>query len=197
MKENQFDALARRYFGEVLIPFGFTCEESRYANFYRQVSEDIVHFIIPDLGGGGAWYDVKVFASSPKIEPQFYERFPDDIGIPSGSLSFLHPATGVGSDQKRFHCKTEDGFARGFLSEVESALRNKALPYLDGIVSLESLIPKIRHDLYLGAALWHSGDKTAARPLLLREAERLSSIKDETGRIATLLTYLQQLLSTS
>ncbi|WP_353190209.1 hypothetical protein [Pandoraea pnomenusa] len=195
MKEVSFDRLAREYFGEVLRPMGFSCAESKFSNFYRQVSNDIVHVVMPDLMRGGTRYEVRVFATSSKIEPQFVERFPDDIGIPSGTLSYLHPVMGVGPGQKLFHCKTEEGFIRGFLSEVAPALSTKALPYLEKISTLESLIPEIRHDFYLGMAMWHAGDRDPAQVVLRREAARLAAIPDETGRTTALIKSIQALLN--
>jgi hypothetical protein len=195
MNGNSFDRVAREYFGEVLLPMGFSCAGSKFSNFHRQISDDIIHVVVPDLMRGGTRYDVKVFATSPKIEPDFGERFPDDIGIPSGALSFLHPVTGVGPHQKIFHCKTEDGFIRGFLSEVAPALSSKALPYLENISTLESLIPTIRHDFYLGAAMWHVGNRDSAQAILNRELARLAAIPDGTGRTTALIDYIHALLN--
>ena len=49
MTPKKFDALAKRYFGEVLEPKGFSCSGSEAATFYRHVSPDIVHFVLVAL----------------------------------------------------------------------------------------------------------------------------------------------------
>jgi hypothetical protein len=193
MTPTKFDALARRYFGELLEPKGFSCIGSEATTFYRHVSPDIVHFVLIDLSSGGSWYDVKVFASSPKIEPEFKDRFPDSVGVPSGSLCYLHPSSGVGPDQKRYSCKTEQDFVRVFNSEVAPALDAKGIPYLDRIISIDSLLPFIHHDFYLGVALWHAGDKEQAKQVLAKEARRLEQIRDPTGRVGALLRHLNSL----
>lgn len=193
MTPKKFDALARRYFGELLAPKGFSCSGSEAATFYRHVSPDIVHFVLVDLGSSGSWYDVKVFASSPKIEPEFEKKFPDDVGVPSGSLCYLHPVSGVGPDQKRYPCKTEEDFARAFRAEVAPALEAKALPYLDKISSIQTLLPFIRHDFYLGVALWSAGDRVQAEQVLAKEAKRLAGIQDPSGRVDALLRHIDSL----
>ncbi len=193
MTPKKFDALAKRYFGELLEPKGFSCSGSEASTFYRHVPPDIVHFILVDLGSGGSWYDVKVFASSPKIEPEFENKFPDSVGVPSGSLCYLHTSSGVGPDQKRYSCKTEEDFVRVFSSEVAPAIDAKAIPYLDRISSIQSLLPFIRHDFYLGIALWHAGDKEQAKSVLTKEAQRLEKIQDPTGRVAALLKHINSL----
>ena len=144
MKEKQFDLLAKEHFGLILEPIGFSVERSRYSTFHRQASDDIYHVIMPDLSSDGTWFDIRVFATSPLIEPQFDKLFPDDVGIPSDSFSLLHPKFGVGARQQKFRCKTEEGFVRNFNKEVVPALESKALPYLDGINSLNDLMPYIR-----------------------------------------------------
>jgi hypothetical protein len=193
MTPKKFDTLAKRYFGELLVPKGFSCSGSEAATFYRHVSPEVVHFVLVDLGSGGSWYDVKVFASSPKIEPEFEEKFPDSVGVPSGALCYLHPSSGVGPDQKRYSCKTEEDFVRVFDSEVAPAVETKAIPYLDQISSIQSLLPFIRHDFYLGVALWHAGDKEQAEKVLAKEVQRLTGIQDPTGRVAALLKHIESL----
>lgn len=196
MNDNQFDSLARESFGAALDAAGFSCEKSRHCCFYREAAGGVFHFILPDLGSGGTWYDVRVFASSQEIEPDFLKNFPDDLGIPNGTFSYLNPRSGVGPDQKRFHCKTQEGFLRGFKEDVEDALSGKALPYLDRIQSLSDFIPYIRQDLYKGIALFKVGEKDMARPFLNEEIHRLSSIEDSTGRVASLLRFTRDLLDT-
>lgn len=193
MNENQFDMIARKTFGALLSGKGFSCEKSRYCCFYRETRGGVFHFVLPDIARGGAWYDVRVFASSPEIDPDFEASFPDDLGIPSGLFSFLNPKSGVGPDQKQFHCRTEEGFLRGF-ADVGDALIEKAVPYLDKIQSLSDLIPYIVADVYRGIALHRAGQTEIARPLLEREFERLSSIQDPTPKVERWLCAIQSLL---
>ncbi len=195
MKEKQFDLLAREHFGSVLKPKGFSVERSKYATFYKQVSDEIYHVVMPDLSSDGTWFDIRVFAISPLIEPQFDKLFPDELGIPSDSFSLLHPKTGVGLDQKKYPCRTEDGFVRNFNKLIVDALDNKALSYLSSIISLADLIPYIRHDFYLGAALWHTGEHEKARVLLAAEKSRLSNIKDDTGQVLSSLKYIDNCIN--
>jgi hypothetical protein len=194
MKEKQFDQLARQYFGELLTPYGFTCEKSRYSNFYRQVSEDIFHVVIPDFSRRGTHFYLSVFATSPKIEPDFTTGFPDDIGIISDTLSYLHPIYGMG-ERKQYRCNHEEGFIRNFTKEAKPAILEKALPFLDGITNLETLIPTIRNDYYLGVALWQVGEKEKALPILQKELERLSGIQDDSGRVASSIKFIKDLLN--
>jgi len=195
MKEKQFDKLAKEHFGFILGSKGFSAERSKYSTFYRQVTDDIYHVIMPDLSRDGAWFDIRVFAMSPLIEPQFDELFPDELRIPSDSFSLLHPKTGVGLDQKKYPCRTEEGFTRNFNKDVVVALKEKALPYLDSITCLHDLIPYIKRDFYLGAALWHDGEQKKARELLIAEKSRLSNIDDDTGRVSSLLNYIDNVLA--
>lgn len=195
MKEQQFDALAKEYFGAVLKPKGFSSDQSKRSTFYRQAPGDIYHVILPDLSSDGSWFDIRVFATSPLIEPQFDEVFPDELGIPSDSFSLLHPKFGVGLRQQKFRCKTEDGFVRNFHKDAVPALEEKALPYLDSINSLQDLIPHIYRNFYLGASLWHLGQRTKALEILNAEKERLSVIPDETGKVHSLVSYITNLIT--
>lgn len=190
MKVSDFDRVARDHFGAVLTNEGFSCAESRRSCFYREVSNDVFHFIMPDISVRGEWYDIRVFANSPRIEPEFVARFPDDLGIPNGQLSYLDPRSGVGPDQKMYRCKTEDGFVRGFKSEVEPALVTKALPFLREINSLADFLPHIRSRFYRGAAMFEIGDLDGGRELLREEQQRLSGINDESGRVGAVLSYI-------
>lgn len=195
MKEKQFDLLAKENFGRILKPHGFSADLSKYSTFYREVSDNIYHVIMPDLSTDGSWFDIRVFATSSLIEPGFSEGFPDEVGIPSDSFSLLHPRFGVGARQQKYRCKTEEGFIRNFSKDVISALEDKAIPYLDEINSLKDLMPYVRRDFYLGATLWHIGEHEKATELLMAEKSRLSNIDDDTGRVSALLSYIDNILS--
>jgi hypothetical protein len=192
MKEKQFNQLGRKYFGELLEPYGFTCEKSNYLVFYRQISNDIFHVVAPELSKDGTWFDIRAFATSHKIQPDFITRFPDDIAIPADMLAYLDPVYGFGT-QKQYRCNHEEGFIRNFTKEAKPAILEKALPFLDGITNIETLIPTIRNDFYLGVAFWQVGEKEKALPILQKELERLSSIHDDSGRVASSIKFIRDL----
>jgi hypothetical protein len=180
----------------VLEPYGFSADLSKYSTFYREVSGGIFHVIKPDLSNDGSWFDIRVFATTPLIEPDFNARFPDEVGIPSDSFSLLHSRFGIGARQQKFRCKTEEGFTRNFNKEVAPALVEKAIPYLDNISSINDLVPYIRRDFYLGAALLHVGEHEKAMKLLMAEKYRLSNINDDSsGRVPALLSYIDKILN--
>jgi hypothetical protein len=176
MKRKKFYRLVEELFGEVLRPHGFCSEGSKLSVFYRRVSEDFYHIVSPDIGTRGAWYDIKVFCTSPLIEPMFEARFPDELGIPTDRFSYLNPRTGVGPDQECFGCSTEMELRETFYSTVKPSLLDKALSYLDKIKTLHELEPLIRSDLYLGYTLYEIGKSSEAIPLLKKEKERLSRV---------------------
>jgi len=194
MNLRQFEILVKKHFGHVLEPIGFRTERSNHSTFYRQASKEIYHIIMPDLSSDGTWFDIRVFATSSLIEPNFEALFPDELRIPSGMFSLLHPKTGVGADQKQYRCKYEEGFIRNFKKEVIPAIVDKALPYLDLINDLSDLVPLIKSDFYLGATLWHTGEQERARKLLLKEQSRISGISDDTGRVSVVLNYIENIL---
>jgi hypothetical protein len=197
MKESEFDQLAKKYFGEVLEPYGFSAEKSNYCDFYRHVGNEVYHVVSPSLGSRGTWFDVKVFFTSPLIEPEFDKRFPNELGVPSDLLSFLHPKTGVGPDQKQYRCRLEEGFIRNFNKEVKPALLKKAIPYLDGIASLQDMLPYVTNPNYKAITQWQTGNKEEAKILLETQRKRLSGMEDDTGRVSATLKFMDDLLSNS
>lgn len=104
MTPAKFKKLVDQYFGEALCSFGFTSDGSKYAVFHRKVSEDVYHVISTQLGSRGTWFRVYVFTTSPCIEPNFNDDFPDELGIPSDWLSTLDPKHGVGPNGKQYLC---------------------------------------------------------------------------------------------
>ena len=87
MTTKQFDKMVIELYGPVLTERGFETKNS--STFYRKVRNDVFHVILADPFKGGNYYDIKVFACSPKIEPLFETTFPDDLGIPSDSFCYL------------------------------------------------------------------------------------------------------------
>lgn len=176
MKQKEFDRLCIEMFGTALRPAGFSNEGSQYCSFSRKVTEDIYNVIIPDIGSRGVWYDVKVAPVSPKLDPLFHERFPDSIGMFTANL--LNKYEGVGITQQQFNCKSAENFERVFKRDVEPLLIGKALPFLDGIRTIEDLLPFIRHDLMRGLALHAIGRVNEARPLLEKQRQQLAGKTD-------------------
>jgi hypothetical protein len=196
MNRKQFYNIAAGLFGDVLGPTGFSKDRSRYCTFYRQASAEVYHFIAPAPWTGVPWYDVKVFPSSPVIDPLFDTRFPDALGIPTDTWCYLS-SRGVGPDQETFNCKYEENLRRRFVKTVRPLLIDVAVPYLDRIRSVEEMIPWIRRPLALGMALHHVGRIEEARPILQQERARLLLIPDDSGELTAVIHRLNQILGAS
>lgn len=194
MTPEQFDLTAKELFGHVLGPFGFVSNRSKYCTFYRKASEDIYHVVLPDLGTHGEWFDVKVYPASPLLEVLFDERFPDELGIPTDRFSYLHPVSGVGPDQEMYQCKTEAVFRQVFDEKIKPALVNKAIPYLEKVMSIDAMVPLIRNKTYLALALSKVGKVDQAMPLLVAEKQRLSKLGSGDRKVAALIKHIDSLL---
>jgi hypothetical protein len=195
MPLRDFDRIARPLFSESLAPHGFSDTKSKHCIFYRKVSEDIFHFIGPDPHKG-RWFDVKVFASSPSIDPLFEKRFPDALGIPLDIYCYLNKWTGVGSEQQAFKCETKQQLTEAYSAEVKPLLIDKGIPALDRIKTIGDLLPLIRHRLFLGFALNAVGKTTEAQQNLEAERSRLSrSLKqDKSGDAALVIAKINELI---
>lgn len=149
---TQFDALARKSLGEVLGAHGFQCTLSKRSTFYREVTQGLFHVVLLDPLVRLPKYDVKIFPQSPLLEGEEWSRkFPDDLGIPTGSLSYLSSRTGVGPDQELYFCGSADIFEIDFNARVKPALVRFALPYLDKIGSCSAIASlKGLHPVYSG-----------------------------------------------
>jgi hypothetical protein len=194
MREKEFDKLGNEYFGAVLEPYGFSAEKSRHCTFYKKVG-DLYHVIMPDIDRSGTSFIIRVFTTSPLIDPSFDERFPDDIGIPSDVCSALHPVKGVGFREHNYRCKYEEGFVRNFNKDAKPALLEKALPYLNEITTLQDMLPFIKSPFYTSVTMWLLGEKLEAKPLLEAELQRLTPIKDDSGKISNSVDFIKGLLS--
>jgi len=144
LTKRQFDKLARELFGSVLSPHGFTCDESKRSTFTRQVSDDVYHVILPDVGTRCAWYDINVFPTSPKFHDDFDHRFPDDLGFTLDVWSKLSETAGIGMDQQQFNCKYEVNMRERFNKTVVGLLTDVAIPFLDTIQTYDDIIPHLR-----------------------------------------------------
>ena len=194
MLPKDFDAYAKKAFGQALEPHGFSCTMSRQCTFYRWASEELIHVVLPDRGTKGTWFDVKVFATSPVIIPSFGDCFPDDIGIPSDLFSYLHHSNGVGCDQDRFHCRTVGIFHRIFEQRVAPSLVKHAIPFLDNLTTVTDLIPTIRCNLSLGLALAHVGRNNEADPILRAEKARLKNNNTGDEKLQEMLRWIDEAL---
>jgi len=143
MGPKKFTQMSRKYFGELLAKYNFTSTDGNSPIFYRINENDVYHIVVPDLGSRGVWFDMKVFSHSPELLDSFHQDFPDRLGVPSDSFSYLHPITGVGPDQKCYRCRTEEGFVRNFNQEAKPALEEFGLPYLDKIQTIDGVVATI------------------------------------------------------
>ncbi|EDL60367.1 hypothetical protein [Gimesia maris] len=193
MTPKQFDKVARQLFAGVLSAYGFTCEGSRYCTFYRKYSDELFHFVLPDLGTHGTWFDVKVFPASPLLDPLFQEDFPDDVGIPTDSYSYLSER-GIGLDQEKFNCKTEENMRHRFEASVRPALEDRAIPYLDQFCSIDDIVPVLSNPIFRGIGLHLVGKMEEAIPLLQQQRERLSLLDSDTPAISARLRFIEELL---
>ena len=141
---RQFSKLARQNFSKVLGPRGFSCEASKHCTFYRQVSDDVWHFVFPDRSRRLPQYDVRVFPLSPRLISDFDERFPDGVDVPPALNAYLHSKTGIKPfDQEWFWCRTENGFLRDFNSKVRPTIEKHLDAYLDRFQTLADLEKKL------------------------------------------------------
>jgi hypothetical protein len=195
MNRREFYEIARELFDGTLRPVGFSRERSDFSTYYRQAGDDIYHLVVPDLGSRGVWYDVKVFPTSPHLQPLFQSRFPDALQVTTDRWSYLSEE-GVGMTQGRFNCKYEDNFRRRFQNTVKPLLINVALPYLDKIQTMEDVIPLLKNACFLGSALHYVGRRDEARVLLEQERKRLLQLDTREEIVAAWVERVNQLLAT-
>lgn len=148
MSSKKFDALVSRYFGEVLAEHGFTTKGSKHSTFWRELDGDVFHFILADPMRSFQVYDIKVFFSSPHIDPQFAANFPDSLGIPTDTWCELKAGSGVTHGGSRFPCKDEATFVKGFEHAVKRALLEIAVPYLDQVKTVDQMLALARHPAF-------------------------------------------------
>ncbi|WP_143873519.1 hypothetical protein [Catenovulum sediminis] len=194
MNTKEFKQLALTYFGDVLTPYGFSSKDSEYCTFSR-MRGDLCDIIMPILSRDGSSFIIRVFVTSPVIDPAFEMRFPDTLGIPSDVCSALHPKHGVHFREHKYRCKYEEGFIRNFQNDAKPALLDKALPYLDAITKVEDLLPYMKHPFFVAAVSWHANKKRDIKSLLENEQKRLSSIQNTTGGVEIYLQYVEGLLA--
>lgn len=139
---QQFDRIAKKFFGELLEPYEFTCDDSKWCTFHKKVSDDVYHFIVPDKSRSAPKYDVHVFAHSPLLRDDFHELFPDEVGFISGASRLSK--NGVGIRQEQYFCRTPEGFERDFNKKVKPYILEFALPYLEHITTIKDVAAAIK-----------------------------------------------------
>ncbi len=196
MTKTEFKRLVRINFDPLLNSHGFSCKDSKRCVYWRKAPNDIYHIISPDVLRGGERYDVVVYASSPVIYGDFWDRFPDWIPYTNGNNGYLSPEEGVGDYQKLYFCRNPDAFMNSFKRDVAPALMNIAIPYLDKIQTIEDLIPTIRPSGMMGAALLQVGRTAEAKQLIENEIKRLSELPlDKLGQVERALEFQSGLLA--
>lgn len=148
LSARQFDVLAREAFGAVLAPYGFSASDSRRCTFWRKVSPEVYHFVMPDKSRRHPQYTVNVFPHSPRLEQEFSAKFPDNLGFATDVESYLSSKE-IGMRQQWFWCRTAEGFRRNFDELVRPALLSHAIPYLDQIQTFEDLARVVRRGPYV------------------------------------------------
>jgi hypothetical protein len=148
LSTKQFEALAREVFGAELAPYGFSASDSRRCTFWRKVSADVYHFVMPDKSLRLPQYTVNVFPHSPRFDEDFSAKFPDNLGFATDVESYLS-SKGIGMRQGWFWCRTAEGFRRDFAERVRPALIGHAIPLLDQIQSLEAMARVVRRGPYV------------------------------------------------
>ncbi|MEM7004399.1 MAG: hypothetical protein AAF498_00845 [Pseudomonadota bacterium] len=134
-----FRKLSLEYFGGLLGEFGFETQLNYGPLYYRQNEADIFHFVMPQIGRYGDYFDVMVFANSPRINEDFADRLRVGIDVPSDNNSYLSLESGVSWDYVKYKCKKEKDFIESSETKVIPALQQFGLPYLDGIQTLTDL----------------------------------------------------------
>lgn len=196
MTKTEFKRIIRTNFDPILTPHGFSCEGSKRCAYWRKASDDIYHIISPDILRSGERYDIVVYASSPLIYGDFWDRFPDWIPYTNGSNGYLSPEDGVSDYQKLYFCGNLDAFMNSFKRDAAPALASVAIPYLDKIQTIEDLIPTIRDGGMMGAALLQVGRTTEAKQRIESEIMRLSELPlDKLGQVERALAFQLDLLA--
>ena len=195
MTKAEFLRLIRANFDPILAPHGFSCEGSKRCVYWRKVSDEIYHIISPSALRRVDRYDINVYATSPLIEEDFFDKFPDWLPFTNGDVGYLSPERGVGDYQKLYFCGNPDAFMTSFQRDTAPALVEIAIPYLDRIQNMGDLIPTIRLGGMMGAALLHVGRIAEAKRYIESEIKRLSDLPlDELGQVKRALTFQHELL---
>tara|TARA_R110000850_G_scaffold216201_1_gene341725 strand:- start:702 stop:1181 length:480 start_codon:yes stop_codon:yes gene_type:complete len=142
LSSQQFDRIAKRLFGELLEPYGFTCEGSKWSTFYRKIDDDVYHFVATDKLRSTPKYDVHVFPHSPLLRDDFHQLFPDEVGFITGASRLSK--NGVGISPEQYFCRTHEGFERDFNARVKPYILEFALPYLEGITTVHDVAAAIK-----------------------------------------------------
>lgn len=143
MTPTKFRKLSLEYFGGFLFDLGFEVQTKYGPTYFKANENDVYHFIMPQTNRRGDWFDVMIFANSPKINPKFEAYFENGIDVPSDNNSYLHPVEGIHWRQKCYKCGREEDFINSFNKEVLPALQTFALPYLEKINTVSDLVKTV------------------------------------------------------
>jgi len=135
MSKKEYINTIEETFGELLRPEGFTTEDSKHGVFYKKISDEVFHFIMPDRSLRMPKYDIKVFPHSPLLDDEFYQKLPDEVGVITNEASYLS-SNGFTMHQEWYWCKTKEGLVRNFNKKVKPSLIKYALPYLTKFKSI-------------------------------------------------------------
>ena len=142
LTSQQFGGIAKRLFGELLAPYGFTCDGTKWCTFYRKINEDVYHFVVPDKARSTPKYEVHVFPHSPLLRDDFHKLFPDEVGFITGASRLSK--NGIGIRPEQYFCRTPEGFERDFNQKVKPYILEFALPYLEGITTIHDVAAAIK-----------------------------------------------------
>lgn len=194
MQAKQFNVLMRELLSPILTPYGFSADNSRRCTYWRRCSDEVFHIILPDRLNRLPRFDVKVFMTSPVIDPSFEATFPDDLGIPTDLYSYLSESAGVGPDQQKFFCKYPDHVRREVNGRLGALLVDTAVPYLSGYASVESMIEAIRAPLMKAFALSHVGRQSEAAGILESKLDWLRRLDASDKKVASIRRRVQDIL---
>lgn len=194
MTPKSFHKMAGELFDVELGPAGFSRARSKHCTYYRTTDGGLYHVIMPDLCDRGAWYDIKVFPTSPVLQPLFEESFPDGLEVTTDRWSYLSEQ-GIGMTQGTFNCKNEANLRRRFSKTVAPLLKTVVLPYLDSLRTVEDAIPLFKDGGFRGCALHSIGRRREARPFLEQERERLLQLNSRAPIVLAWIERLNQLLT--
>ncbi|MFN0214193.1 MAG: hypothetical protein ACKVT2_08050 [Saprospiraceae bacterium] len=195
MKKTVFEKTIRQLFDSALELHEFSCNKSKHCTFYRIISDEVIHIIIPDQGRNLEYYDIKVFPASPVFDPLFEKKFPDNLTVPTDIYSYMHPISGIGFDQYYFNSENEFKMRKEFENQIRSLLINIAIPYLNQFGSLDDIIPFVKNKLMKGIGLVHLGQKEQGFEILNNELNRLQSLNSSDITVVSYIEYIKKIIN--
>lgn len=145
MNERQIIASINQLVGPLLKAHGFSNIGSSKGTWYRNVCNELSHFVMFDIFQHKKAFDIKVFPSTSRFGNTYWEDFPNKVGIPSGSKAGLNAKLGVGHGASIFGCVNEVALTAAIQSAVLPALENFAIPYLSQFQAVGDIEPILEH----------------------------------------------------